>query len=390
MARIVENTEGIITQIDARTDATKRQRDAAASLRDAVLALQVAEGKKTPEEEVKEKGANTISDLRAQAEAELAAAQAKNAQVEAAIRQSLREVTAAQEALRKVSGNRDFLKSADQSEAANTAANLAEAEVNRIENQGPSVTVAATRGGALGLGVGAIDYLLQMREHAKTLEAAEAEQEKLKAAAAGLADLAEDERAAYESRVTQQEKLVDAAKRSLDQLRAQQVAVTKDLVAADQNARLTEKFSVPTAQIETAAELAKIEAKKADEKRKEDERAERERIAEEQRRQRDAIDEEAKAAVGPLDARARRMGAKGLDDQLVSKAESIAQGLSDGVSTGEAERGLAAIDSIIARLPAALQSQAQAAMAPFESKLRQLDAAVKQLESQSRNASNRQ
>lgn len=385
---LVEEKLGVyLAGIDRRKNEAKLARDAELEWRDAVLARQVAEGTITAEDAVRQKGARAVEALEAAAAADLAAAREKLAAADEAVQTALDDLTVAREQLRKIP--RPTTEARDAAEANRTEAVSKQREAETLRND------LEDRGSKLYQfgGMSAREkYLASTR-----LEALEAEIKVMQERGIELADLADEEAAEYEKAVNAKKQQAEKALEVVDALRRQQAAAAAEVRAADQQSRLAGTFGRATIEEQTAAQLAQIEARKAEEKRREDERlkkeverAERQRIAEEQRRQRDAIDEEAKAAVGPLDARARRMEALGIDDELVSKAESIAQGLSDGVSAGEAERGLAAIDSIIARLPSALQATARAAMAPYEQKLQQLDAAVKQLESQSRNASNRQ
>lgn len=198
-----------------------------------------------------------------------------------------------------------------------------------------------------------------------------ADESKVEADAA--AEAAERIKGLSDAAVTEKEAQVESLRKTRVAAEAEAEQAEKALEAAKFQKVLSEQFLIPAAENDIAALNASRSKQDADNARKA-----REKAALDARRA--EIDAEAQGARPDLDRRAQRMGAAGLDKALVSKAESIAQGLSDGVNLSEAEQGLAAFDALITRIPEASRAQAMQAVAPFIARLSSFERMLQDLE----------
>lgn len=377
MDLVVEKNDVYLDSISARKEELLLALEYENKYKTAIIDRQVAEGKLSAREAAVLKGDLAKEALDQSSAAELAAAEARLQQTQSAIQSALVELTAAQEALR--TAGPAPTEARDAAAANRTEAVTKEREAARLIQELKDGTSKSPQEGGLSLRRA---IALQAQ-----IDALTAETKIIEERGQALAEQAAKEKAEYDASIKAKADQVEASRAIVEDLRKTQAVATAEFRAAEQRRRLDQTFGAATIDEGTAASVADADRKQREQQaaaeKKQQAAADKAKKAAEKAvldAQREAIDREAKGSRSELDRRAQRMGAAGLDKALVSKAESIAQGLSDGVNLSEAEQGLAAFDALIARIPEASRAQAMQAVAPFIARLSSFERMLQDLE----------
>lgn len=394
MDLIVKKGQVAVASIDKRTSAIEAQRQAAADLRDAILDLAVAERRMTKEERAEQGGANEAADIASAADAALAEAKAKEAEVSRSMQSALAEVTAAQVDLIEIEARakRSQAEADAAAHAHRSQAARKDTEISATNRDRRSLVESIGEAGLVG---GVIDSFVEQKILRDKMKRLQAERDKLDAAAKKI--IADEEENA-KKRGPDLDAAKDAlkkAKESLDAIREMQRSVGAELVEADRRKKLAEQYQIPTVQVRTKSELADLEAdRKAKEAaaeakaRKEEERRQKEEAKRIRDERMEAIQRDIKAAADPYADRADRVEAGGLD--AAAKAiDSAARGFANGASVGELETVLFNLESVVREAPGHMQSAVRAAVDPLQRAAEEFKRRLETLESQFKNRPDR-
>lgn len=348
MSVIVDGTDVAVDAITRRTDAAKDQRAAAADLMDALDALAVAEGRMDKDEAAARKAGRSESDVRANVEADLAAAAERAKVVNAAVEKAMTEVVTARAALAKteaqIAASRTEAETAAQ--ALKSQATRKSLEIDREKVEGaPDLITAARRGGILGIAGAGLDYGLQMRAQAEAMEKLMAERDKLHAQAEAILEGEKKNAEKLAPAADAARDKLAAATAAMEKLRAEQAAAAQAVGAASQQRNLAETYQIPAMRAREGARKATETAREQAAQAAAD--AEADKAAEAAR-----INQAASALAAEAGRTLAGAEARGADAALIRDLEGIINALADGTNNAELLRLTARLAGVAERVKA--------------------------------------